>query len=64
MWITITLLIVMFVITCVISILVKRGMTVEAEKRYQEAVERTNESIGRLLSNVEVGVINNVHDID
>ena len=64
MWITITLLIVMFVITCVISILVKRGMTVEAEKRYQEAVERTNESIGRLLSNVEVGVINNVHDIE
>ena len=64
MWITVTLLIVMLIITLVVSVLVKKGMTKEAEKRYQEAVERTNEGIGRLLSNVEVGVINNVHDIE
>ena len=64
MWITVTLLIVMLIITLVVSVLVKMGMTKEAEKRYQEAVERTNEGIGRLLSNVEVGVINNVHDIE
>ena len=64
MWITITLLIAMILITVVISFLVKRGMTNEAEKRYQEAVERTNESIGRLLSNVEVGVINTIHDLE
>ena len=64
MWITVTLLIVMLVITLVVSVLVKKAMTDEAEKRYQEAVERTNESISRLLSNVEVGVLNNVHDIE
>ena len=64
MWITVTLLIVMFVITLIVSALVKKAMTDEAEKRYQEAVERTNESISRLLSNVEVGVLNNVHDIE
>ena len=63
-WITITLLVVMLLITGVVSFLVKRGMTVEAEKRYQEAVGRMNERIGRLLSNVEVGVVNNVHDIE
>lgn len=33
-WITITLLVVMLLITGVVSFLVKRGMTVEAEKRY------------------------------
>ena len=49
MWITLTLLIVMIIITLVVSVLVKKGMTKEAEKRYQEAVERTNEGIGRLL---------------
>ena len=64
MWITVTLLLVMVVITLIVSAVVKKAMTDEAERRYQEAVERTNESISRLLSNVEVAAINNVHDIE
>ena len=63
-WITVSLLTVMILITAVLSFLVKKGMTEEADKRYQEAVERTNESISRLLSNVETAVVNNIRDIE